>query len=85
MMNKINTEEPVIDKLVKTIIAEQIGVEVDDIHMNDRLDEELHMRPSDISDLLLKLESEDLDIKEIDVTEISTVEELVTLLDSPDI
>ena len=85
MINKTDEPEAGIDKIVKTTIAELVGAEPEDVHLEDRLMEELHMRPSEISDLLENLKNKGLETKEVDIAEITTVEELVTLLDSPEI
>ena len=72
-------------KIVKRVIAEQIGVEPEDVHLSDKFTEELHMRPTDLSDLLENLKNANLDTKDVDLSEIETVEDLITVLDSPEI
>jgi acyl carrier protein len=73
-----------IDK-VKEILAAQIGVEPDDIHDEDLLAEDLHMSAYDISDFVHSLENNGFNIKDIDLTNLETVSDIVEVLSSSDL
>lgn len=70
---------------VKKLLAEQIGVEPDDIGEEDFLIEDLHMSPADLTDFVEKLEASGFPTHGLDLTEIETVEDLLEKLSSEEI
>ncbi len=62
---------------IKNLLAEQLGLELEDISNDDTLNSDLHMRPSDLSDFTSTLESNGLDTSKLDFTQVETVEELI--------
>ena len=73
-------EQTDTEKSVKSLLAEQIGVELEDIKDDDSLLEDLHMSPSDITDFVHKLAQSDFVVKESDISTATTVGELVETL-----
>ena len=62
---------------VKEILAEQIGVEVEDLNDDDAFIEDLHMTNADLTDFTNKLEVQGVNPTEIDFAEIETLGELL--------
>ena len=62
---------------VKKHLAEYLGVEIEDIDDEDSLTQDLHMRPSDLTDFLETLKTNNIDTNTVDLTEIETVGELI--------
>ncbi len=62
---------------IKSLLADQLGLEIEDINSDDSLNSDLHMRPSDLSDLTQTLEANDMDTSKLDFTQVETVEELI--------
>ncbi len=71
-----------IQKIVKRVLAEQIGVDPKDIKDEDVFADDLHMTAANLSDFLETLGKQDVDVTKIDLTEITTVEELIEILSS---
>jgi len=69
------------DKIIH-ILADQIGVEPEDISMEDSLRDELHMSTVDLAEISDKLAS--LGFDEVDLSEIDSVEELLEELNVED-
>ncbi len=69
------------DKIIH-ILADQIGVEPEDISMEDSLRDELHMSTVDLAEISDKLTS--LGFDEVDLSEIDSVEELLEELNVED-
>jgi acyl carrier protein len=65
------------DKLLH-ILSDIIGVEPEDINMEDSLKEDLHMNAVDLAELAEKLNTEGYG--SVDLSEIDTVEELIAEL-----
>lgn len=65
------------DKLLH-ILSDIIGVEPDDINMEDSLKEDLHMNAVDLAELAEKLNTEGYGA--VDLSEVDTVEELIAEL-----
>lgn len=65
---------------VKTLIARGLGIETQDISDDDSLTEDLHMRATDLTDLLEALSENDFDTSRLDLTAIETVSELIEAL-----
>lgn len=66
--------------LIKEVLAEQIGVEPEDIHDEDSFKDDLHMSPVDLTDFINALQDKGIDTSKIDLVQISTVENLIELL-----
>ncbi|KKQ43081.1 MAG: hypothetical protein US60_C0008G0048 [Microgenomates group bacterium GW2011_GWC1_37_8] len=65
---------------IKSVLAKHLGIETQDINLDDSLVDELHMKPSDLTDFLESLEIQGVDTSKIDFTQIDTVEELIDAL-----
>lgn len=61
---------------IKKLLAEYLGLEIEDISDDDSLSSDLHMRPSDISDFLTILEENNIDTSKLDLSVIDTLEDL---------
>ena len=68
------------DKL-KQLLAEQIGVDPEDLNDDDSFLEDLHMGPAEITDFSQKLGEEGFDIEQIDWGTVETLGDLVERLD----
>ena len=69
--------EQKIKSLVVNKLAEHIGVDSEDINMDDFLDEDLHLNAAEISDFLQKLSEEGVEIEESELENIETVSDLI--------
>jgi len=69
-----------IESVIKNSLSEHLGVEPEDIDLSDSLTADLHMRATDISDFLEALEAKGIDTKDIDLTSIDTVAEIIEVL-----
>ena len=66
---------------IKTIIAEQLSVEVDNITMGSSFKDDLGADSLDLFELVMSLEEEfDVEIPSEDLTSIATVEDVVNYL-----
>lgn len=80
-----NTNEPNGDKLtksVKQILSEQLGIDPEDINLDDSLTEDLHMQAGELSEMIELLENNKLDASRLDLTEIETVSDLIEAIAS---
>lgn len=68
----------------KQILAEFIGVSVEDIDNDDSFSEDLHMQPSDLSDFVHTLEENGFDTKRVDLSKIESVSDLIESLELED-
>jgi hypothetical protein len=59
------------------LLSDFLGVEEDDIHMDDSLREDLHMSPSEITDFVQILNDHSFEVELTDLTTIETLEELL--------
>ena len=66
-------------------LAEDIGVETEDIEEDDAFLTELHMNPTELSDFVHSLTALDLDISRLNLTEIETVADLLEALGAVEI
>ncbi len=62
---------------IKSLLAEFLGVDTDDIKDEYSLTSDLHMTPADITDFLQILEANHINISEIDLAEVETFDELI--------
>lgn len=83
-MNKTNSDTNLEDK-VKEILANQLGIEIEDISCEDSFTEELHMSPADLTDFIENLSKEGFDTKDIDITQSNNLNEIFDVLSSQDI
>ncbi|EKD62652.1 MAG: hypothetical protein ACD_52C00102G0009 [uncultured bacterium] len=65
-----------IDSKVLQLLAEHLGLEPDDIKLEDSLSEDLHMSLSDITEFF-ELVKENFSIPEIDTSDNDTVEHVI--------
>lgn len=71
-----------IQGIVKKVLAEQIGVDPEDIKDEDVFSDDLHMTAANLSDFIETLKIRKIDVTKVDLTEITTVEELIEILSS---
>lgn len=83
--NNKKTSQRDTSALVKKLLAEHIGVEPQDIDDNDTFSEDLHMRASDLSDFISILEDNGLETKNLDLTTIETVNDLIESISSEEL
>jgi len=62
---------------VKDLLAQYIGVEVDDIDNDDSFISDLHMKPTDITDFIEILAENGIDVSKINLSDIDTVDDLI--------
>ena len=67
-------------KLIKRLIAHQLGTDPDDIEEDDSLTSDLLMKASDLTDLIETMEAEGFDTSSIDLTDLDTVSDLIEKL-----
>lgn len=65
-----------IFELIKKILAEQLGIEPEDISADDSFRDDLHMSATDLTDFLQKLKEQGINISFFDLAEITTVADL---------
>lgn len=73
-MNKEYTD---ISNLVKGKLADYLGIESGDIEDDFSLTEDLHMKPTDLTDFIEMLGSMNFDTSSLDFTEIETFTDLI--------
>lgn len=66
-----------LHKTILNTLANHLGVESEDINIDDSLADDLHMTPADLTDFAASLENSGVNIEEVDFTEIYTVGELL--------
>ncbi|MCX7928273.1 MAG: phosphopantetheine-binding protein [Patescibacteria group bacterium] len=69
---------------VKKSLADYLGIETEDISLDDSFKEDLHMQATDLADFLEHLSEKGLPTDQIDIVQIQTVGELIELLNSED-
>lgn len=69
---------------VKKALAAYLGVESEDISLDDTFKEDLHMQAADLTDFLEQLSELGLPINQVDIVQIKTVGELIESLKSED-
>ena len=67
------------EKVIKAL-SDHLGVEPEDIKEEDSLEHDLHMRASDLSDLMENLETIGIETGKVALTEIETVTDLIDAL-----
>ncbi len=81
MSKSKNTDKNLEDR-VKEILANQLGIEADDISCEDSFTQELHMSPADLTDFVENLAKEGFETKEIDITNVNNLNDLIDILSS---
>ncbi len=76
-MEKTEKNHQKIEKTVKEVLSEMLGIETTDINSGDLLTEDLHMGPTEITDLIEKLSQKGIIIEDNLFKDIETVEELI--------
>lgn len=79
MKKKDNTLENTL-LTIKTLLAEHIGVEPEDINDEDVLQEELHMTAADLTDFHDVLQKEGFNTESVDFNSVETVHQLAEVL-----
>lgn len=65
---------------VKRELASYLGVDLEDIEDETTLVEDLHMKATDLTDFMVKLQTDGFETGDIDLTQIETFEDLVDAL-----
>jgi len=73
----MNKEENDLKNKVRSKLASYLGIEPEDVEDDFSLSEDLHMKPTDLTDFSLILEKMDFNPSKIDFTEIETFEDLI--------
>jgi len=81
MTNQHDSKTKDIDSLIKETIAEQLGVDVEDVSADDSFSDDLHMGPIELSELIEGLKKKGIDATRINLSDVVTVSELIELLD----
>lgn len=72
-------------KPVKNLLADQLGIEPDDIEENYSFIEDLHMSPSEVSDFIETLEKNGYDTSALDLSTLETFSDLEETLSHRDL
>jgi acyl carrier protein len=76
----MNKEYNEISVSTKKELADFLGIEPDDIENDFSLTEDLHMKPTDLTDFMEILSKMNFDTNSIDLTEIETFSDLIDAL-----
>lgn len=71
-----------IRERVKRILADFLGVDLEDIETETLFTEDLHMKPTDLADFTVKLDEAGIDTTDVDFSEIETFGDLIDTLTS---
>ncbi len=73
-----------LEKRIKSLLAELIGVEPEDVTLEDSLADDLHMGAAELTDFVLLLQENDMDIEaaDLNLAELETVSDLVEAIAS---
>lgn len=69
-------------KNIKNVLSQYLGVEEDDISDDDSFTDDLNMEANDLSEFIEKLSRTGIDAKQIDFSNISSVNELAEVIES---
>jgi acyl carrier protein len=69
-----------IKRTVINLLAEQIGVEAEDINLEDSFSQDLHMSAADLTEFVENLEKQGFKISIDKLGKLNTVEELIELI-----
>ncbi len=68
---------------IRTIIADELGVEIEDIDLKSNLSDDLHADSLDAVELIMAIEEEfDIEIDDSAATKIKTVQDILDYLES---
>lgn len=73
----MNKEYNDVKESVKKLLCDFLGIEPEDIEDDFLLSEDLHMKPTDLTDFMELLDKKDYDIANIDFSEIESFSDLV--------
>ena len=76
----MNDTEQKIKDLVIAKLAEHIGVETEDINLEDSLIDDLHLNIVEIGDFLQELSKEGIEIEETKYKNIKTISDLINYI-----
>ncbi|KKR44852.1 MAG: hypothetical protein UU51_C0007G0013 [Microgenomates group bacterium GW2011_GWC1_41_20] len=76
----MNKEYNEISESTKKELANFLGIEPEDIENDFSLTEDLHMKPTDLTDFMEMLSKMNFDTDKIDLTEIETFSDLIDAL-----
>lgn len=62
---------------VKQLLANHLGVDLEDIENESILTEDLHMTALDLTDFMETLKSNNFDVSKVDLTEVETFGDLI--------
>lgn len=75
-------EQKVTDiETLKRELAEYLGLDSEDIDLDDDLSEDLHMMPSDLTDFIEILKSKNINTSGLNISKILTFKDLVEQLE----
>ena len=66
---------------LKELLADYLGVSIEDIDDSDSFSQDMHISAIDLADFTHSLESKGFDISKVDLSEIETFENLTEALD----
>lgn len=69
-----------VKNIIKKNLSEFLGIEPDDIEDDFSLTEDLHMKPTDLTDFMERVGNLGYDIQSVDMTEIDTFSDLIDAL-----
>lgn len=73
----MNKEISEITNLIKRELSNFLGIDIEDIEDDFSLTEDLHMKPTDLTDFIETLSKKNFPTDQLDFTEIETVEDLI--------
>lgn len=76
----MNKEYNEIQELIKKELAGFLGIEPEDIESDFSLTDDLHMKPTDLTDFMEILSKMDFDTDSIDFAEVETFADLIDTL-----
>lgn len=70
--------------VLKTQLAEFLGVDAEDINNEDSFVEDLHMHAQELSDFISSLSTHGFEVENIDLTSLETLSDLIEALEIED-
>jgi acyl carrier protein len=77
-----STDQDDMTEKVKALLAENLGVGIEDISQEDFFSEDLHMAPDKLADFVDGLGAKGFETAKIELTELETVDDLIEALSS---
>jgi len=78
-MNQKNNQKEEI-RIIKSLLVEQLGLDIEDVDGEDGFTDDLHMNPTDIADFLQRLQENGFEIEPDDFEDIKTFRDLTDFL-----